>query len=164
MRQMILSVLFVPSFWMILGGVSMADIRVIVIDEHRLPYDLGPSKYSNSPSNYDNSPSNYENSESNYGNSPSNYANSSSNYKNSINGDRRVVSEDNTFLGYYVFGPDGIINFYSAGGNRIGYIPGGGHTQSIFSENGWCGTMGERRRQPILGLTQSCYYRFLLDN
>lgn len=164
MKPIVSSVVLASAFSVSMGSASWADIRAIVINENSLPYDLSPSNYDNSPSNYDNSSSNYDNSVSNYDNSPSNYDNSPSNYDNGINGDRRVVSEDNTFLGYYVFGSDGIINFYTAGGERIGYIPSGGHTQSIFSENGWCGTMGEQQGRPVLGLTQSCYYRFLLSN
>lgn len=141
-----------------------ADIRAILIDENSLPYDLSPSKYDNSPSKYDNSPSKYDNSVSKYDNSPSKYGNSPSKYSNGPNGDQRIISKDREFLGYYVFGSDGIINFYSAGGERVGYVPSGGHTQSVFSENGWCGTMGEQQGKPVLGLTQSCFYRFLLSN
>ena len=164
MRQNPSSIVLASFLSVSMAGSLWADIRAIVINENSLPYDLSPSNYDNSPSNYDNSSTNYDNSVSNYDNSPSNYDNSPSNYDNGIHGDRRVISEDNTFLGYYVFGSDGIINFYSASGERVGYIPGGGHTQSIFSENGWCGTMGQQQGRTVLGLTQSCFYKFLLNN
>lgn len=119
-------------FLVIMGGSLWADIRAIIINENSPPYDLSPSNYDNSPSNCDNSSSNYDNSVSSYDNSPSNYDNSSGNYDNGINGDRRVIFEDNTFLGYYVFGSDGIINFYISGSERVGYIPSGG-TPRVFS-------------------------------
>lgn len=164
MKKFLLSLVLASFFSVSVISPSWADIRAIIINENSLPYNLSPSNYDNSPSNYDNSSSNYDNSVSNYHNSPSNYDNSSSNYDNGSNGDRRIISEDNKFLGYYVFGADGIINFYSAGGERVGYIPSGGHTQSIFSESGWCGTMGEQQGRTVLGLTQSCFYRFLLSN
>lgn len=142
----------------------MADVMAIVIAENGLPYDLSPSNYDNSSSNYENSSSNYDNSISNYDNSPSNYDNSPSNYENTINGSRRIISENQDFLGYYVFGSKGIINFYSTNGERVGYLPGGGHTQSIFSEEGWCGTMGDFQGQTVAGFTQSCFYKLLLSN
>jgi len=119
MKKTLSSAVLASFFSVSLAGPLWADLRAIIINENSLPYNLSPSNYDNSPSNYDNSSSNYDNSASNYDNSPSNYDNSSSNYDNGRNGDRRVISDDNTFLGYYVFGSGGIINFYSAGGERV---------------------------------------------
>jgi hypothetical protein len=152
---LIASVLVLPS-------VSKADILTIIIDPSSLSYDLGPSKYDNSPSNYDNSSSKYDNSESNYDNSPSKYDNSASKYDNRFGGDRDIVTEDGKAIGYYVFGESGIINFFNYNSRRVAYLPSGGHTRSVFTEEGWCGTLGEIRGELALGITQSCYYAFLL--
>jgi len=160
MKRLLISVALTAS----MTSPSWADIAAIVIDEDSLPYDLSPSKYDNSPSKYDNSPSKYDNSVSKYDNSPSKYENSPSKYSNTSSGNQRIISEDRTFLGYYVFGDSGIINFYSSSGERVGYLPSGGHTQSVFGENGWCGTMGQQQGKAVLGLTQSCFYQFLLSN
>lgn len=151
------------AFLMLLPSVSEADILTVMIDPGSLPYELSPSNYDNSPSNYDNSPSNYDNSKSNYNNSPSNYENSASNYDNRIGGGRNLVTEDGKALGYYVFGEDGIINFFNYNSRRVAYLPSGGHTQSVFTEDGWCATLVEIRGGLVLGITQSCYYAFLQD-
>ena len=155
--SLLASVLLLPS-------VSKADILTIIIDPSSLPYDLGPSKYDNSPINYDNSPINYDNSPINYDNSPNNYDNSPSNYDNRIGGDRNIVTEDGKVIGYYVFGRGGMINFFNYNSRRVAYLPSGGHTRSVFTQEGWCGTLGESRGELALGITQSCYLEFrLLD-
>lgn len=146
------------------SNTSHADILTIIIDPNALPYEMGPSNYDNSPSNYDNSSSNYANSGSNYGNSPSNYDNSPSNYENRVGGGRNLVTEDGKALGYYVFSDGGAVNFYNYNSHRIAYLPSGGHTQSVFSESGWCGTIGETRNGLVLGISNSCYYQFLMKN
>lgn len=143
-------------------SVSEADILTVIIDPSSLPYDLGPDKYDNSPSKYDNSSSKYDNSESKYINSPSKYDNSASNYANRVGGGRNLVTEDGKALGYYVFGEDGIINFFNYKSRRVAYLPSGGHTRSVFMEDGWCGTLGEIRGELALGITQSCFYAFML--
>lgn len=143
---------------------SVADILTVIIDPSALPYEIGPDKYENSPSKYENSSSKYENSDSRYENSPSKYENSPSNYANRVGGGRNLVTEDNKALGYYVFGEGGIINFYNYNSRRIAYLPAGGHTQSVFTDSGWCGTIGEIRGELVLGMSQSCYYAFLLQN
>ncbi|WP_209837516.1 hypothetical protein, partial [Rubellimicrobium aerolatum] len=143
---------------------AYADILAVIVDESRLPYDLSPSKYENSPSKYENSASKYENSESKYSNSPSKYENSASKYENGPNGERRVYTNDGRVLGYYVFSEDGILNFFSYESRRVAYLPAGGHTQSIFSNTGWCGIIVEDQNQLVLGLSQECYFNFLLGN
>tara|TARA_R110002072_G_scaffold103944_1_gene227973 strand:- start:2963 stop:3451 length:489 start_codon:yes stop_codon:yes gene_type:complete len=147
-----------------LPQVAIADILAILINPDSLSYDLSSGNYANSPGNYANSSGNYENSEGNYANSPGNYANSAGNYANGINGENRIISEDNLFLGYYVFSDSGVMNLYSASGNRVAYMPSGGHTQSLFfSQGGWCGTIGESGGKTVLGLTRNCHLRFTLD-
>lgn len=150
------------AFSALLPSVSEADILTVIIDPSALPYDLGPDKYDNSSSRYDNSSSKYDNSDSKYDNSPSKYDNSASNYANRVGGGRNLVTEDGKALGYYVFGDDGIINFFNYNSRRVAYLPSGGHTQSVFTEDGWCGTLGEIRGGLALGITQSCYYAFIL--
>lgn len=148
----------------VLPQVAAADILAFLINPDSLSYNLRPDNYANSPNNYANSSTNYENSERNYANSPSNYANSDGNYANGINGDNRIISEDNLFLGYYVFSENGVMNLYSASGNRIAYLPSSGQTQSLFfSQGGWCGTLGESQGNTVLGLTRNCLSRFELD-
>ena len=143
------------AFFMLLPSVSEADMLTVIIDPSALSYDLGPEKYDNSSSKYDNSDSKYDN-------SPSKYDNSQSKYDNRVGGGRNLVTEDGKVLGYYVFGEDGIINFFNYNSRRVGYLPSGGHTQSVFTEDGWCGTLGEIRGGLALGITQSCYYAFIL--
>lgn len=150
------------AFVLLLPAVSKADILAVIIDPSSLPYDLGPNKYDNSPSKYDNSSSKYDNSESKYDNSPSKYANSASKYDNRVGGDRNIFTEDGKVIGYYVFGEGGIINFFNYNSRRVAYLPSGGHTRSVFTEEEWCGTLGEIRGELALGITQSCYYAFLL--
>lgn len=151
-------------FALFLPSASVADITAILVDPNALPYGLGPSAYSNSPDKYSNSPTKYDNSETKYSNSPTKYENSPSNYANRVGGGRNLVTEDGVALGYYVFGDGGIINFFNYKSRRIAYLPGGGDTQSLFFDGGWCGTLGEIRGVTHLGLTQSCYYAFLLQN
>lgn len=144
--------------------IAGADILAILINPDNLPYDMSSDKYSNRPDNYANSSGNYANSEGNYANSAGNYANSAGNYSNGINGEHRILSDANVFLGYYVFSDNGVMNLYSSKGTRVAYMPSGGHTQSLFlSHGGWCGTLGENRGQTVLGLTRNCLLRFTLD-
>jgi len=163
MFQRLMKIALVSLSLAALSGVAKADLPAIIIDQNALPYGLNPSNYKNSPSNYANSSSNYQNSESNYANSPSNYQNSSSNYQNGSNGQRKILNENKEFIGYYVYTAGGLINIFNAAGKRMGYVPGGDNTRSMFSDDGWCGTLGESNGRTVLGLTQSCYQRFLLD-
>ena len=137
-------------------------MQVIVIDENSLPYDLNSSKYENSPSKYENSASKYENSESKYENSPSKYENSPSKYENS-NGKNRLLTAEGNWVGYAVYADGGILNIFNSSGTRLGYVPAGGHTQSIFrsSQSQWCGTLGVISGKPVVGLTRSCYFQLI---
>jgi hypothetical protein len=152
------------SVFLTISTPSFADLLVIPINEKALPYELSSSNYSNSPSNYDNSSANYDNSDSNYDNSPSNYDNSPSNNDNGLSGRKRLYTSDNKMIGYYVFSSHGVLNLYNSGG-RVGYMPKGGKTQSIFTSKGneWCGTTGQQNGQTVIGMTSSCLLRFYAD-
>lgn len=141
-----------------------ADIIMIVIDEKLLPYNLSPDSYDNSSSKYDNSSSKYENSSDNYDNSSSNYDNSPSKYDNGIGGDRRIISENNKFIGYYVYNDKGILNFYNTSGARVAFMPAGGQTTSVFMDDAWCGTLGTKDGDTVIGVSIKCYYKFILEN
>lgn len=146
------------------GEQSKADILAIQIDPDSLPYDLSPNTYDNRATTYENRSTTYENRETTYENRGSTYENRPSTYGNGKNGDRRVVSEDREYLGYYVFSENGVVNFFSESGDRVAYMPAGGHTQSVFlSDGGWCGTIGKQGRSRVLGLSRNCMLRFLLD-
>jgi hypothetical protein len=165
MRRFVRLVFFVNVgiFW--LAHSASADLSLIVVDESQLPHELSGSRYENSSSNYANSASNYDNSGSNYSNSESNYENSASNSANGANGDRRLISSENEFMGYYVFSSNGVINFFNASGKRIAYKPYNADTKSVFTSSGdWCGTLGNSNNELALGVSESCYFRFLLDN
>ena len=140
----------------LVSGVARADLPVALIEESRLPYDLGPSNYDNSSSNYDNSISNYDNSPSNYENSESNYNNTSSNYENSRNGKRRLVYMERgtpKFAGYYIVASNGVTNFFSPSGKRMFYNPKKG--QSVFggTDGTFCGVLGRVDSTFSLALT-----------
>lgn len=140
-----------------------ADYKIILVDESGLPHSLSSSKYSNSPSKYSNSPSKYSNSESKYSNSPSKYSNSSSKYSNGSSGKNRLLTENNEYVGYYVFTDDDIINFFNSEGKRIAYNPNLDETQSLFhsTKSKWCGTFGSFGGKRVIGFVPSCYYRFV---
>ena len=143
-------------------SIGNAQMQVIVIDENSLPYDLNSSKYENSNSKYENSNSKYENSESKYENSPSKYENSSSKYENS-NGKNRLLTSEGTWAGYAVYTDYGLLNIFNSSGVRFGYVPAGGHTQSIIlsSQSQCCGTLGVISGKPVVGLTRSCYFQLI---
>jgi hypothetical protein len=136
---------------------ASSDLTVVIVNPSSLPYDLRPSNYDNKASNYNNKESNYDNKASNYGNKASNYDNRRSNYANGPQGSRRLLTEDDLYMGYYVTRSDGHINYFYANGTRFGFTPKGGHTDSVFSDGSWCGTRGEIDGISVLGLEQRCY-------
>lgn len=141
-----------------------ADIFMIIIDEKILPYNLSPDNYDNSPSKYDNSSSKYENSSDNYENSASKYENSPAKFENGISGNRRIISAENEFIGYYVYNDKGILNFYNTSGARVAFMPAGGQTTSVFMDDAWCGTLGTKDGNTVIGVSIKCYYKFILEN
>jgi hypothetical protein len=140
---------------------AKADLRVIIISESSLPFSMGPANFNNSTAKFDNSSANFANSVANFENSPANFRNSNANFENSISGRRRLFNESSQMIGYYVYNSGGMINFYNLNGFRGLYKPGGGHTDSIFSEDAWCGTLGNQNGQIVLGLSSACYTSFL---
>jgi hypothetical protein len=141
-------------------------MTVWAVDKAKFGYDLGASNYDNSPSNYDNSKSNYDNSVSNYDNSPSNYDNSKSNYDNGRSGQRRLVSSDGKWLGYYVKASNGTLNFYSTKGERVFYHPNNKSTLSVFysAESAWAGSLIVDQGEVFLGLDEKAYLFLLYSN
>ncbi len=124
-----------------------ADIVVGFINESDLPYKMSPDKYDNSPDKYDNSVDKYGNSPDKYDNSPDKYDNSPDNYKNSANGKRSIVLEENGSLyhkGYYVSASDGVVNYFSASGNRIFYSP--SNSQNLYhgTQGFFCGLLARQ--------------------
>ena len=121
---------------MMFSVTSFGDLRVIEINSSSLPYDLRPDYLYNQSSYY--------------------YNQSSYSY-NGRDGTRRLLTENDTYIGYYVPRDDGHINYFFSNGKRFGYTPQGGHTQSIFSDGAWCGTIGEIDGERVLGLKSTCY-------
>ena len=136
---------------------ARADLQVILADESDLPYALSPSKYSNSSSKYSNSISKYSNSSSKYSNSSSKYDNSPSKHSNSKSGDQRLlIKKDDSFfyIGYYVWGDEGLINFFSPDGDRLFYSP--PETDAIFEgEDGeFAGSLASIKDEKVLVVTE----------
>ena len=143
-----------------------ADLEVIVADESDLPFALSPSKFSNSSSKFSNSLSKFNNSLSKFSNSPSKFDNSPSKFDNSRSGNRRLLlaKEGSYFyIGYYVWGDDGLINFFSSGGKRLFYSP--SETSALFgSENGeFCGTLAVLKDEKVLVLTEKGQLAFMKE-
>ncbi len=158
-----LLILLFSMFIVFFSSSIYADYKVIIIKPLSVPYDLSPNNYSNSPNNYSNSPNNYSNSPNNYSNSPNNYSNSPNNYSNGPSGLNRLVTKENYFVGYYVKKDNNMINFFNLNGERLGYLPAGNHTSSIFDsiKSKWCGTFGFSNGERVIGLVSNCY-KFLL--
>ncbi|MBR9807341.1 MAG: hypothetical protein GYB49_08980 [Alphaproteobacteria bacterium] len=158
-RSIIISAAVLVS---VAAGPAFGDVTAIIVDPSSLSYEMAPTNYANSPSNYNNSSTNYANSSSNYGNASSNYDNSKSNYKNGKNGSRRILTEDNQYVGYYVTNDDGVTNFFGRDGQRFGYNP-SGETSAVFYTKGnlWCGVIASYQNQLALGLSQKCYFLLL---
>lgn len=148
----------------LISSTSFADLQVRVVNENSLPYEYSPMNYDNSPMNYDNSPMNYDNSEMNYDNSPSNYDNSSSNYENTAHGGHKRIILNSRFYGYYVYSPKGIMNIFSARGERMFYSP--PKTSAVFhSQSGeFVGAIARSNDTPILALTNLGYKLLITSN
>jgi len=152
-------------FFVIAASISSfayADVSTIIVDPSSLSYDMSPTTYSNSPTTYSNASTTYANSETTYSNAATTYANSKNTYGNGKNGSKRILTQDNQYLGYYVTNDDGVTNFFGQNGKRFGYNP-AGDTTAIFYTKGkqWCGVIGSYQNQTVLGLSQKCYYLLL---
>jgi len=153
--------IFVFLVLLIAAPVSVfADLKVIIAKESGLPFELSPSKFSNSPSKFSNSPSKFSNSPSKFDNSPSKFDNGKS-------GNRRLLLEQGGsyfyIIGYYVWGDDGLINFFSSKGKRLFYSP--TETDALFGgEDGeFCGTLATLRGENILVLTEKGQLAFMKE-
>jgi hypothetical protein len=137
---------------------TFADLKVIVAKESDLPFELSSSKFSNSPSKFSNSVSKFSNSPSKFSNSSSKFENSPSKFENGMGGNRRLLLEqDRTYfyVGYYVFGDDGLMNFYSPDGARVFYSP--ADTGAVFGGDSgtFCGTLAVLDQEQVLVLTEN---------
>ena len=136
---------------------ALADAPIFVIDQTRLPFDLGPGAPANSPARQANSPNAAANSAASAANSSASYANSPD---NPANGRRVIFTGDGEVVGYYVENGAGTLNLFDRAGRRIAYRPRG--TKSLFSASGqWCGTLAQSQGQGFaFGVTRSCGARF----
>lgn len=143
-----------------------ADLKVIIAKESDLPFELSPTKFSNSPSKFSNSVSKFSNSPSKFSNSPSKFDNSPSKFDNGKSGNRRLLLEregDYFYIGYYVWGEDGLINFFSSNGERLFYSP--SETDALFGgEDGeFCGTLALLKDEKVLVLTEKGQLAFMKE-
>lgn len=130
---------------------------MFVIDQTRLPFDLGPGAPGNATSRQSNSPNAAANSAASPANSSGSYANSPD---NPANGSRLIFTGDGEVIGYYVPNGSGTVNLFDISGRRIAYRPRG--TKSIFGSNGeWCGTVADAQGGGFaFGITRKCGERF----
>ena len=147
-------IIIASLFW---SAIANADLEVILAEEFDLPYALSPSKYANSPSKYSNSLSKYSNSKTKYSNSSAKYDNSPSKSSNSPSGSQRLLLKQGNsyfYIGYYVWGDEGLLNFFSPAGDRIFYSP--PETDAIFdSEEGeFAGALARIRDESVLVVTE----------
>lgn len=139
------------------SSIARADLEIILAEESSLPYALSGSKYSNSSSKYSNSISKYSNSGSKYSNSSSKYDNSPSKYENGKSGSQRLLLKKGSkhfYVGYYVWGDEGLRNYYSSSGDRLFYSP--PETDAIFDgEKGeFSGTIATLKDVNVLAVTE----------
>ena len=159
--------IFVLIILLIAASVSaFADLKVIIARESDLPFELSPSKFSNSPSKFSNSISKFSNSTSKFSNSSSKFNNSPSKFDNGRSGNRRLLLEQGGsyfYIGYYVWGDEGLINFFYSKGKRLFYSP--SETDALFGgEDGkFCGTLATFRDQNVLVLTEKGQLAFMKE-
>ncbi|MDP5307595.1 hypothetical protein [Paracoccus spongiarum] len=139
------------------GTPALADAPLIILDQTRLPFDLGPGHPANSPANPANSPNAAWNSGGNTANSPSAWQNRPG---NPANEERLIITADGGVLGYYAVNGGGVLNLFDVNGRRIAYRPARG-TRSLFTTSGqWCGTVDGGRQNFVLAVTRSCASAF----
>ena len=165
MNRFRISVIFVVLF--LSSPITvLADLKVITAKESDLPFELSASRFSNSPSKFSNSVSKFSNSPSKFSNSPSKFDNSPSRYENGRSGNRRLLLEQEAniiYIGYYVRGDDGLMNFFSSNGTRMFYSP--SDTDALFGgENGeFCGTLATLNGEKVLVLTEMGQLAFMKE-
>ncbi len=145
---------------------AFADLKVVLAKASDLPFELSPSKFTNSPSKFSNSVSKFSNSPSKFSNSPSKFDNSSSKFDNGRSGNRRLLLEQDgsySYIGYYVWGDDSLINFFSSNGKRLFYSP--SETDALFGgEDGeFSGTLATLKEEKVLVLTEKGQLAFIKE-
>lgn len=139
------------------AAAAHADAPLIVLDQTRLPFDLGPGHSANNPANPANSPNAAWSSSGNTANSGTAWANRPSNPDNE---GRLIITADGGVLGYYATNPGGVLNLFDVNGRRIAFRPARG-TRSLFTVTGqWCGTVDGGRADFVLAVTPACAARF----
>ena len=147
-----------PALGLLLAAAAaQADAPLIVLDQTRLPFDLGPGHPSNNPASPANSPHAAWHSSGNPANAATTWANRPSNPDNE---GRLIITADGSVLGYYAANPGGVLNLFDVNGRRIAYRPAKG-TRSLFTTTGqWCGTVDGGARDFVLAVTPACAARF----
>ena len=139
------------------GFAARADAPLIVLDQTRLPFDLGPGHPANNPASPANSPNAAWNSSGNTANAATAWQNRPSNPDNE---QRLIITADGGVLGYYATNSGGVLNLFDVNGRRIAYRPARG-TKSLFTVTGqWCGTVDGGMRSFVLAVTPDCAARF----
>ncbi|MEF9602363.1 hypothetical protein O4J55_08435 [Paracoccus sp. PXZ] len=132
---------------------ALADAPLFLLDQTRLPFDLGPGAPQNAPARTSNSPHAAANSAASPANSASSYANSP---RNPANEKRVIFTADGTVVGYYAPNGSGTLNLFTVTGKRVAYRPRG--SKSLFSSDGrWCGTVADASGGGFaFGITRDC--------
>lgn len=139
------------------AAAAQADAPLIVLDQTRLPFDLGPGHPANNPARPANSPNAAWNSSGNTANSGTAWRNRPSNPDNER---RLIITGDGGVLGYYATNQGGVLNLFDVAGRRVAYRPARG-TRSLFTVTGqWCGTVDGGRGNFVLAVTPACAARF----
>lgn len=118
---------------------ALADAPLFLLDQTKLPFDLGPGAPQNQPARQSNSPNSAANSAASPANSGASFANSP---RNTENEKRVIFTSDGTAVGYYAPNGAGTLNLFTLTGKRVAYRPRG--SKSLFSSDGrWCGTVAD---------------------
>ena len=118
---------------------ALADAPLFLLDQTKLPFDLGPGAPQNQPARQSNSPHAAANSAASPANSGASFANSP---RNTENEKRVIFISDGTAVGYYAPNGAGTLNLFTLTGKRVAYRPRG--SKSLFSSDGrWCGTVAD---------------------
>ncbi|WP_199258451.1 hypothetical protein [Paracoccus binzhouensis] len=138
---------------MLCAAPVLADAPLFLIDQTRLPFDLGPGAPQNQPARQANSPHAAANSAASPANSASIHANSP---RNPANEKRVIFTADGTVVGYYAPNGAGTLNLFTVTGKRVAYRPRG--SKSLFSSDGrWCGTVADTSGGGLaFGITRDC--------
>jgi hypothetical protein len=129
----------IPFILALAASPAMADAPLFLLDQTKLPFDLGPGAPRNQPSRQANSPHAAANSAASPANSGSSFRNSP---RNSENEKRVIFTSDGTAVGYYASNGAGTLNLFTLTGKRVAYRPRG--SKSLFSGDGrWCGTVAD---------------------